>query len=659
MKTKKYFSILILLVLTVSVLVSFQNCGGIKLEPALTQTAQSASTFSGQFCSEPVGLIQSQQKLLFVIDMSSSNLGNSDYTNCSGFDHLCSWFFGLGVDPSVSGIANQTFVTDGTGLRFQAVENFISSDPTNPNYCPYAQNASYFMMGFSENPMFGNSSSSCYSPYVTTTASAQDQLNNLINEQNNQIYLGQYPLGRARSGPSQNPFLMTTTSYYSALSCASNQILTDMASSQPSVSNYKMFFLTDGKPLESDVQRNDNLFPSVGNCESIPSMAGACMIVKVCGCSVTNGSSCSCVSSFNSCHVPGGQYYEYDVSCVQAQIAQNIYPNQIQSLYNYVQRDGSSLEMIPVYYGHDAEYAAAQAVLDPLAQITNPQAHTLRTTDLTNLSHQLCEQLSSSIDVPSSVSQFMVINLTAIMKHNTLLPDADMDGVDDATEDATSGFNKLNPRSSGVLDRLGYDYYNNHNHTLFSPPANCASTNLGWEINACDKAILAAPTLNGFDSDGDGIPDYIEAIRGLSPFHANTSSDDFDGDGFSDIQEVAHGTDPQADNAHTYPVDPQFETQVNLRAANSSAGCSSTSEAYSFDLQNIPLVHVSAYTEAAHHVFDLSHQTDENVILIYYETTPLASGFHKRLYAAVVKVKYNQMENISVPQNSFVFLGEF
>lgn len=57
-------------------------------------------------------------------------------------------------------------------------------------------------------------------------------------------------------------------------------------------------------------------------------------------------------------------------------------------------------------------------------------------------------------------------------------------------------------------------------------------------------------TPSDLDSDGDGVPDYVELANGLDPFESGL---DGDGDGFSDLDELLAGTDPT--NDENFPSD--------------------------------------------------------------------------------------------------------
>ena len=71
-------------------------------------------------------------------------------------------------------------------------------------------------------------------------------------------------------------------------------------------------------------------------------------------------------------------------------------------------------------------------------------------------------------------------------------------------------------------------------------------------------SFTKAPHLQ--DSDGDGVPDFVELAYGLDPngsFHPNGTSADWDGDGYSDLSEIIAGTNPANPAEH-----PDFDWQA-------------------------------------------------------------------------------------------------
>ncbi|MCF7816606.1 MAG: hypothetical protein K9M54_01890 [Kiritimatiellales bacterium] len=65
-----------------------------------------------------------------------------------------------------------------------------------------------------------------------------------------------------------------------------------------------------------------------------------------------------------------------------------------------------------------------------------------------------------------------------------------------------------------------------------------------------EAAYTFTDTPSNLDSDGDGVPDYVELANGLDPVASGLDSD---GDGYSDLEELLAGTDPT--NAADVPVD--------------------------------------------------------------------------------------------------------
>jgi hypothetical protein len=70
------------------------------------------------------------------------------------------------------------------------------------------------------------------------------------------------------------------------------------------------------------------------------------------------------------------------------------------------------------------------------------------------------------------------------------------------------------------------------------------------------------------DSDGDGVPDFVELTYGLDPLHSGRDSD---GDGFSDLEEIITGTSPT--NPASHPLNhPRLDPTFDLRATPFGVG---------------------------------------------------------------------------------------
>ena len=80
------------------------------------------------------------------------------------------------------------------------------------------------------------------------------------------------------------------------------------------------------------------------------------------------------------------------------------------------------------------------------------------------------------------------------------------------------------------------------------PPAGNAKS----VVKSANYSFTAAPDM--IDSDGDGVPDFVEAAYGLNP----NGGADSDGDGFTDLEELIHGTNPGSTNSfpttNSWPV---------------------------------------------------------------------------------------------------------
>lgn len=91
-----------------------------------------------------------------------------------------------------------------------------------------------------------------------------------------------------------------------------------------------------------------------------------------------------------------------------------------------------------------------------------------------------------------------------------------------------------------------------HNWTGYYPwnPATAVADNYA-PANIGQLKMVFSFDLAGFDTDGDGIPNWMELLNGTDPENADVNNngiadglDDFDGDGVSNSDEIAAGTNP-------------------------------------------------------------------------------------------------------------------
>jgi len=96
-----------------------------------------------------------------------------------------------------------------------------------------------------------------------------------------------------------------------------------------------------------------------------------------------------------------------------------------------------------------------------------------------------------------------------------------------------TGSGDWNPWSSSLV----FQVFTNTTVQYYGRPsgggANSAIQSAGYSFTSGPSTL---------DSDGDGVPDYVEIALGLDP----NGGRDSDGDGYSDLEELIHGKDPLA-----------------------------------------------------------------------------------------------------------------
>lgn len=276
----------------------------------------------------------------------------------------------------------------------------------------------------------------------------------------------------------------------------------------------------------------------------------------------------------------------------------------------------------------------------------------------TTIKATICPTLSTEgTSATYVVTRVFVVNLTTAFAGGTVQPDADADGIADSQE-AALGFDPLNRRTNGILDsaceRLG-------GINFCTRPSSCTGAMLAPGVTDCDMGNFQSSEANGvrgLDSDLDGVPDFLELVRGLNPV-SNDVSGNYDGDSRDNLVELLAGTDIL--NPDIIPE----RQQVQFDRRDSAELCGAGQRRVEIEIQNFPLVKIPEFLDDEPYFdgskpFDLSHDENENVVAIYYVSEPvLSTRLHSELYAAVVKVNSAGIpDKVSLTDTDFLYVGE-
>lgn len=216
----------------------------------------------------------------------------------------------------------------------------------------------------------------------------------------------------------------------------------------------------------------------------------------------------------------------------------------------------------------------------------------------------------------------LIINLNALPYQGSYKPDSDSDGLPD--DDDGSPFNLTNSHTQNILDYVCYK--------AGVCSSTCSATSyyqLG--VTRCD--IQSYTNVSGgydiFDSNFDGIPDFIQIIRHGDPFRAPTT--DLDNDSRTLAEEIRDQTDPEWNDITTDVK----KYRPTMKVLPNDTNCAFPAKHYLISAPNQPFAPVKSYTEAFNLTiggqnYNLSHQVNENVIGVFVIT-----------YSASVPTTYN------------------
>lgn len=251
------------------------------------------------------------------------------------------------------------------------------------------------------------------------------------------------------------------------------------------------------------------------------------------------------------------------------------------------------------------------------------------------------------------VQNFFFVNLTTKTVGKKLLADSDIDGVPDEIEKANAqlGFSSTNAYSSGILDGICFQQGGRN-----CVPTVCDQTILSLGLLRCDAAAISSSTaLTGVDTDLDGVPDFIEVLKGLDPIRAIADEDnDMLPNGVkSNIDEIQKGLDPISQD------DVDDSQQIHVTAPKlSNKGVCGNQDHYSFSVSSFPLLDVQASTNPKFP--ELSHAANENVMMAFYISHPLDRTKKAKIFYQILKVnKTSGPPTLSMDPLKFKLLGNF
>lgn len=230
----------------------------------------------------------------------------------------------------------------------------------------------------------------------------------------------------------------------------------------------------------------------------------------------------------------------------------------------------------------------------------------------------------------------LIVNLTAIPSKGSYIADTDMDGLPDDLE--LTPFLVDSDHSISLIDILCYQ--------AGTCPATCTDTTaVQIGLNKCD--VLSFTNVNGYngayDSDGDGVPDYLEIIRGSDPIKSvqqiSPGDSDPDQDGRNNLEEIRDQTDPNYKD--TAPS--MFRPTVN-RIYSAKPGCPAGTLHYQISVSDQPFVQVGEFTDTNPFInhgktLSRSHAKDENVIMVYVPLTQTTNPQIHRGLVGLFKIK--------------------
>lgn len=277
----------------------------------------------------------------------------------------------------------------------------------------------------------------------------------------------------------------------------------------------------------------------------------------------------------------------------------------------------------------------------------------------------LCKLIASQLSVLQRPDSFLAVNMTTTNQQNDLHADSDMDGMSDV-EEIAQGYNPANPRTvPGVLDgvcaRIATGVVD------CQAKVNQISCNQNRYYNLlseCDVKLLNIAQVPpgqdiGVDYDNDGIPDFLEVIKGTNPSLADSMSDP-DGDSVSNRQEILQSTDLFTPDVN-FPTEKRSVMSVSFDP--NSAECSGGS-GWVMSIPYTAISQTKAVQSQSGNLSVLNHQAEDQVLWLGYRLVPMnSSNLNVQHFSKMLTIRLSKggiiQQSLDAPSNgSFNAIGE-
>ena len=207
-----------------------------------------------------------------------------------------------------------------------------------------------------------------------------------------------------------------------------------------------------------------------------------------------------------------------------------------------VQQYGAGEVTVQPVYVRNAADATTQS---QVVAIANAGGTEPVTTDFTRLGATLGGLDYASLQSNLKLKRFLAFNRNVVVRAGKAYADSDGDGMADEDELAR-GLDPTRPDTDqdGLMDgievRMGLNPTPGNIDPI--PGCNAALDDDGDRLNTCEERVLGTDPCVG-DTDGDGLPDLVEALGHTNPLVPEDLQDS-DRDGIPNITEVEAHTDP-------------------------------------------------------------------------------------------------------------------